>query len=72
MLDLARTSAPRVAEAVGYENCDFVVGNIQDLALDLEKIENWLAENPVQTREDLLALREEEGAFTQRITAYCK
>ena len=42
MLDLARASAPQVAAHTGYANCEFVVGNIQDLALDLEQVESWL------------------------------
>lgn len=60
MLDLARNSAPSVASAIGFANCEFRVGNIQDLALNLEAVESWLADHPVRTREDVFALHEEE------------
>lgn len=61
MLDLARASQGQVAGAIGYDTCQFKVGNIQDLALDLEKVESWLDKRPVRTREDLLALTEEQS-----------
>lgn len=60
MLALARAATPTVAERTGFENVDFRCGQIQDLALDLEAVEAWLAEHPVSTREDLFALQEEE------------
>jgi hypothetical protein len=39
MLDVARTNAPVVAEPIGYSNVEFRKGRIQDLALDLEKLD---------------------------------
>ena len=60
MLALARSAAPAVARAIGYANAEFRCGAIQDLALDLEAIEGWLADHPVRTREDLAALRAQE------------
>jgi hypothetical protein len=38
-----------VARRLGYSNVEFPKGKIQDLALDMEKLEAWLKENPVQT-----------------------
>ncbi len=60
MLALAHQSAPKVAENIGYNNVEFRIGNIQDLALNLTLIENWLADHPIKTREDLLALDAEQ------------
>jgi len=68
MLDLARRSAPRVAEQVGYGNVAFRVGRIQDLALDLERLEAWLAEHPVRSREDLFAMEAEAARLRREET----
>lgn len=53
MLAVARRNAPEVARRLGYANVEFRKGKIQDLALDLEKLEAWLEKNPVQTASDL-------------------
>lgn len=53
MLAVARRNAPEVARKLGYANVKFRKGKIQDLALDLEKLETWLEKNPVQTASDL-------------------
>src|SRR6195256_7066869 len=42
MLEVARRNAPIVAERIGYANVEFRKGRIQDLALDLEKLEEEL------------------------------
>ncbi len=38
MLEVARRNAPIVAQRIGYANVEFRKGRIQDLALDLEKL----------------------------------
>lgn len=53
MLSVARRNAPEVARRVGFANVEFRKGKIQDLALDLEKLEAWLQQNPVQTSSDI-------------------
>jgi ubiquinone/menaquinone biosynthesis C-methylase UbiE len=58
MLSLARASAPQVAEALGYANVQFQRARIQDLALDLDALDAWLAEHPVRGIADLAALEE--------------
>ena len=58
MLEVARDNAPRVAERVGYGNVEFRRGRIQDLALDLDILENALSERPVATADDFLALED--------------
>src|SRR5213079_2723317 len=47
MLDVARRNAPLVAERVGYNNVEFRKGRIQDLALDLEKLDEELKARPI-------------------------
>ena len=47
MLDLARRSAPVVAERVGWDNCTFHRGYIQDLRTDMDRVTAWLSEHPV-------------------------
>ncbi len=56
MLTVARRNAPEVARRLGYANVTFRKGKIQDLALDLEKLEAWLDKNPVRTAADLARL----------------
>jgi SAM-dependent methyltransferase len=53
MLDLARRSAPVVARNVGYANVTFGKGRIQDLALDLDRLDAYLASHPVRSLADL-------------------
>jgi arsenite methyltransferase len=47
MLQVARTNAPLVAKRIGYENVEFRKGRIQDLALDLEKLDAELKARPI-------------------------
>ncbi|MDP2309870.1 MAG: methyltransferase domain-containing protein [Pseudomonadota bacterium] len=61
MLDLARRSAPVVGARIGYENVAFRRGRIQDLALDLDALDTWLAAHPVHNSRDRAALSEYEA-----------
>jgi ubiquinone/menaquinone biosynthesis C-methylase UbiE len=56
MLALARGAAPEVAERVGFENVEFRRGRIQDLSLDLDRLDAWLTSRPVKSSGDLSAL----------------
>ena len=47
MLEVARRNAPIVAERIGYSNVEFRKGRIQDLALDLERLEVELKARPI-------------------------
>ena len=47
MLEVARRNAPIVAERIGYGNVEFRKGRIQDLALDLEKLDVELQARPI-------------------------
>ena len=53
MLALARRSAPEVARAIGYSNVRFGKGRIQDLALNLERLDAYLDREPVRSGADL-------------------
>src|SRR5436190_3435325 len=62
MLDVARRNAPLVADRLGYANVEFRRGRIQDLALDLDRLDGALARAPIASAEGLLraeALAEE-------------
>ncbi|MGQ0716846.1 MAG: methyltransferase domain-containing protein [Pseudonocardiales bacterium] len=60
MLALARGAAPVVADQVGYGNVEFRRGRIQDLALDLEALGDWLAAHPVADVGSLTGLEAEQ------------
>ena len=60
MLALARESAPIVAKNIGHANVEFRRGRIQDLALDVDRLESWLNDHPVQSLQDLTRLEEEK------------
>lgn len=60
MLALARGAAPTVAERIGYANVEFRRGRIQDLALDLDALDAWLAEHPVTDVASLAACDAEQ------------
>ena len=54
MLALAREHQPTISERVGWDNVRFYKARIQDLALDLNRLENHLQENPVKSTTDWL------------------
>lgn len=47
MLELARRYQSQMAEKLGSDRVDFRKGYIQDLALDIDAMNNWLSANPV-------------------------
>ena len=47
MLEVARRNAPVVAERIGHANVEFRKGRIQDLGLDLERLDAALRERPI-------------------------
>lgn len=67
MLALARESAPVVAERTGFANVSFHKARIQDLALDLERLDAVLSTQPIRSVADLerlerMASRLREGS----------
>src|SRR5207237_3295057 len=71
MLEVARRSAPIVAERIGYSNVEFRKGRIQDLALDLELLDRQLKQNPITAAASFLASDElaEELRFKHPLIA---
>ncbi len=55
MLGVARAAAPVVAERIGFANVEFRRGRIQDLGLDLDRLDARLAQQPVTDADGLLA-----------------
>jgi len=58
MLAIARKAAPEVAAAIGHANVEFRRGRIQDLALDLDLLDQKLADHPITSSEGLFAAEE--------------
>ena len=58
MLEVARRNAPIVSERLGYANVEFRKGRIQDLALDLEKLDEELRKRPITDAASFLAADE--------------
>lgn len=82
MLDLARRYEPEIAERIGFSNVRFVKARIQDMALDLEKTEELLRDQPLATlaqwaafEEECARLRREEpavpGEFADVVVSNC-
>lgn len=57
MLALARKYQGEMAEKLGSDRVEFVKGQIQDLALNLDAMNNHLVATPVLKAEDIIALR---------------
>lgn len=58
MLEVARRNQPIVAERLGYANVEFRKGRIQDLALDLEYLDQELSSKPINGSNAFLAANE--------------
>ncbi len=58
MLSLAREHQQDIGNRLGYHNVEFRKGRIQDLQLDLDRVEAELSEQPVKNATDWLALEE--------------
>jgi ubiquinone/menaquinone biosynthesis C-methylase UbiE len=58
MLALARKHQSKIAARLGYDNVMFLRGRIQDLALPLDEVDEYLKANPVRSTDDLRRLEE--------------
>jgi arsenite methyltransferase len=56
MLSLARKYQSEMATKVGSDRVQFLKGKIQDLALDIDAMEEWLKSNPVTNADELAQL----------------
>lgn len=59
MLSLARKYQQQIGDKVGHHNVRFVKGRIQDLALDMDRVQAWLDQHPVKTVDQAHALESE-------------
>lgn len=59
MLGLARKYQLEMARRIGYDNVRFIKARIQDLALDLERVEEWLGAHPIEAFDGLSAFEAE-------------
>lgn len=66
MLALARKYQDEMAEKLGYGNVRFVKGKIQDLGLDLDKVQAFLDKHPVKNIDDLNELEAERERLRTR------
>src|ERR1041385_5754419 len=60
MLAIARKHAPAVGDDIGFHHVEFRKGRIQDLALDLERLDADLKQNSISDAGSFLAVRVEE------------
>lgn len=65
MLTLAREYQHVVGSRLGFHNVEFRKGTIQDLRLDLERFEQFLAEHPVRSSSDWLMAEEHAHSLRQ-------
>jgi arsenite methyltransferase len=66
MLEVARRNRPIVAERLGYDNVEFRKGRIQDLALDLDRLDMELKARPITDAASFL--RADQLAHDLRVT----
>lgn len=58
MLALARNHQKPIADALSYDNVRFLRGRIQDLQLDLDRLDRYLAEYPARSSNDWIRVEE--------------
>jgi SAM-dependent methyltransferase len=58
MLDLARRHRQTVGDRLGYHNVEFRRGRIQDLALNLDLLDEFISTNPARSLADWLRIDE--------------
>ncbi len=56
MLQLARKYQPEMATKIGNDRVTFLKGQIQDLALNVENLNDFIQQNPISNHEDLKTL----------------
>ena len=67
MLAVARRGAPIVSERLGYSNVEFRKGRIQDLALDLERLDAELRMRAREARTDVADFLSPRGTSGERL-----
>lgn len=59
MLQVARKYLDEIAQKIGCHNVRFMRGRIQDLGLDLERVEKWLQHHPIHSVRDMSVFEQE-------------
>jgi SAM-dependent methyltransferase len=59
MLALAHKHQDEISDKIGYRNVEFKKGKIQDLGLNLDRVQTWLDRHPVHTVDGLHAFEAE-------------
>ncbi|CCQ62657.1 methyltransferase domain-containing protein [Crocosphaera watsonii] len=59
MLKIARKYQQNIADKIGTYNTKFVKGKIQDLTLNLDLVQSWLKDHPIQSVDDLTKFENE-------------
>jgi arsenite methyltransferase len=65
MLSLSRKYLDAMAETLGYRNVSFVKGKIQDLALDRDRAQAWLMQQPITALDQLSVFEAECDRWRQ-------
>jgi ubiquinone/menaquinone biosynthesis C-methylase UbiE len=65
MLSLSRKYQQEMAGRLGYRNVQFVKGKIQDLSLDLDRVQSWLNQNPITSVDQVAAFESECARLRQ-------
>ncbi|MBE9014007.1 methyltransferase domain-containing protein, partial [Pseudanabaenaceae cyanobacterium LEGE 13415] len=65
MLSLSRKYLAPMSEKLGYQNVEFVKGKIQDLALNLDRVQQWLDRHPIHSVDQVAAFESECDRFRQ-------
>jgi len=58
MLSLARSALPTIVQKLGYSNVEFRKGRIEDMALDMERVDAYLRRHPIACLEDYALLED--------------
>ncbi len=66
MLALSRKYQAQIAAKIGYQNTKFVKGKIQDLALDLDLVQDWINANPITSIDALVAFEYKCNALRKK------
>jgi ubiquinone/menaquinone biosynthesis C-methylase UbiE len=66
MLSLAQRNVPAFHRKVGFDNVEFHKARVQDLALNLDKLDVFLESHPVRTSADLAVLNAEMARLRER------
>ncbi|MDP6963239.1 MAG: methyltransferase domain-containing protein [Planctomycetota bacterium] len=65
MLELSRKYQQQMADKIGWHNTTFFRGQIENLKLDLDQLDNWLGDNKVEGVESMQGMQAEINRLEQ-------